>query len=73
MGHVPQERVVARRVRPDPRLDADVGACDGKPGSSAMKGRSLAVDHPCARHAFPGGEARHEKGRWLVASEASAR
>jgi hypothetical protein len=35
---------MARRVRPDQRWDADVGARSGKPGSSAMKGRSLAVD-----------------------------
>jgi hypothetical protein len=35
---------MARRVRPDQRWDAGVGACDGKPGSNAMQDCSLAVD-----------------------------
>jgi hypothetical protein len=48
VGHVPQERVVARRVRPDKRWDAGVGAGDGHPGSIARKGRSLVVDQPSA-------------------------
>jgi hypothetical protein len=44
VGHVPQERVVARRVRPNHRWDAGVGAGDGQPGSSAKKWCSLVVD-----------------------------
>jgi hypothetical protein len=72
-GHVPHERVVARRVRPDQRWDAGVGARDGQPGSNAMTGRSLAVDRPCACRAFPGIEARHDTYRWLVASGAAAK
>jgi hypothetical protein len=43
---------MARRVRPDQRGDAGVGARGGQPGSTAMKGRSLAVDQPCASQTF---------------------
>jgi hypothetical protein len=53
-GHVPQERLMARRVRPDQRWDAGVRAGGGKPDSSAMKGRSMAVDQPCVSRTFPG-------------------
>jgi hypothetical protein len=53
--HVPHERVVARRVRPDHRRDAGVGAGDGQPGRTTRKGRSLAADQPCASRAFLGG------------------
>jgi hypothetical protein len=55
MGHVPHERLMARRVRPNQRWDAGVGAGGGQSGSSARKGRSLAVDQPCASQTFPGG------------------
>jgi hypothetical protein len=37
---------MARRVRPDQRWDAGVGAGGGKVGSNAWKRRSLAVDQP---------------------------
>jgi hypothetical protein len=43
--------------------DAGVGANGSLPGSSARKGRSLAVDHPCAGRTFPGGQARHAEER----------
>jgi hypothetical protein len=49
---------MARRVRPDERWDAGVGAGGRKPGISAMKGRSLAVDQPRVSRAFPG--VRHD-------------
>jgi hypothetical protein len=45
---------MARRVRPHHRWDAGVGASSGEPVSSARKGRSLAVDEPCASQTFPG-------------------
>jgi hypothetical protein len=45
---------MARRVRPYQRWGASVGAGDGQPGSSATKGRSLAVNQPCASQTFPG-------------------
>jgi hypothetical protein len=45
---------MAGRVRPDQRWDAGVGAGGGKPGSSAWKGRLLAVDQPCTSRTFPG-------------------
>jgi hypothetical protein len=64
---------VARRVQPDHRRDTGVGASDGQPGGSAMKGRSLDVDQPCASRAIPGGEARHDTCRWSVASGGAAR
>jgi hypothetical protein len=54
VGHVPQKCLMARRIRPDQRWDAGVGAGGGQPGRSARKGRSLAVDQPCASRAFPG-------------------
>jgi hypothetical protein len=55
---VPQERLTARRVRPDQRWDAGVKRGDGSPGNNATKGRSLLpVDQPCAIQAFPGGKA----------------
>jgi hypothetical protein len=63
---------MARRVRPDQRWEAGVGAGGGQPGSSDMKGRSLAVDQPCASRNFPGGEARHGTSRWPVASGRAA-
>jgi hypothetical protein len=49
---------MARRVRPDQRWDVGVGVGGGQPGSNAMKGRSLAVDQPCASQTFPG--VRHD-------------
>jgi hypothetical protein len=45
---------MARRARPDQRWDAGAGDGGGQPGSSARKGRSLAVDYPCASKTFPG-------------------
>jgi hypothetical protein len=60
VGHVSQERVVARRVRSDLRWDADVGYGGEQPGSIAREGRSLAIDQPWATHAFPGGEAQRD-------------
>jgi hypothetical protein len=41
------------------RWDAGVGVGGVQPGSCARKGRSLAVDQPCATRNFPGGEGRH--------------
>jgi hypothetical protein len=73
VGHIPQERLVARRVRPDQRWGAGVGTRDGQPESSARKGRSLVVDEPCAIRAFPWGETRHDTCMWSVASEEAAR
>jgi hypothetical protein len=64
---------VARRVRPDQRWDKGVGGGDGPPGSTARRGRSLDVDQPNACRAFPGGEARHDTGRWSAASGEAAR
>jgi hypothetical protein len=64
---------MARRVRPDPRWEAGVGAGGGMPGSSARKGRSLAVDQPSARRTFPGGEAIQGTSRWLVANGGAAK
>jgi hypothetical protein len=54
VGLVPHEGLMARRVRPDQRWDAGVGASGGKPESSAKKGRSLAVDKPSVSRTFPG-------------------
>jgi hypothetical protein len=66
VGHVLHKRLMARRVRPDQRWEAGVGAGGGQPGSSARKGRSLALNQPCASQAFPGGEARQGTGLWPV-------
>jgi hypothetical protein len=65
VGHALHERLMARRVRPDERWEAGVGAGGGKPGSSARKGRSLAVDKPYASRSFPGGkqDMAHAGGR----------
>jgi hypothetical protein len=54
VGHVLHKRLIARRVRPDQQWAAGVGAGGGQAGSIAMKGRSLAVDQPCASRTFPG-------------------
>jgi hypothetical protein len=64
---------MARRVRADQRWEAGVGAGGCKPGSSAMKGRSLAADQPCASPHFRGGEARHGTSRWPVAGGGAAK
>jgi hypothetical protein len=64
---------MARKVWPDQRREAGVGAGGGQPGSSARKGRSLDVDPPCASQAFPGDEVRNGTGRWPVAGGGAAR
>jgi hypothetical protein len=68
---IPYERLMARRVRPDQRWDAGGGACGGQPGSTAMKGRSLAADQPCANRTFPG--VRHNMTRAGGRSQAEER
>jgi hypothetical protein len=70
--HVLHKRLMARRVRPDQRWEAGVGACGSQPRSSARNGRSLAVDRSCASRNFPGGEARHGTCRWPVAGGGAA-
>jgi hypothetical protein len=72
VGHVQHKRLIARRVRPEQRWEAGVGAGGGQPGSSARKGRSLAIDQPCASRTFPGDEARQGTCRWLVAGGGAA-
>jgi hypothetical protein len=67
VGPALRQRLMARRVRPDQLWEAGVGAGGGQPGSSAKKGRSLAVDQPCASRTLPRGEVRHGTCRWLVA------
>jgi hypothetical protein len=62
---------MARRVRPDRRWDAGVGVGGGKPGSSAGKGRSLAVDQPCVSGTFPG--VRHDMAHAGGRSQAEGR
>jgi hypothetical protein len=73
VGHVLQKRLMARRARPDQRWEGSFGDGGGQPGSSARKGRSLAIDQPCASRTFPGGEARHCTGRWPIASGRAAK
>jgi hypothetical protein len=62
---------MARRVRPDQRWDAGVGAGGGQSGSIAMKGRSQAVDQPCASQTFPG--VRHDMAQAGGRSQAEER
>jgi hypothetical protein len=64
---------VARMIRPDKRWDAGVGTDDGKPGSSDMEGRSLAVDQPSANRDFQGSEARRNTCRCSFACGEAAR
>jgi hypothetical protein len=71
VGHVLQERLLARKVRPDQRWDESVGARGALPGSSAKKGRSLAVDQPRAGRTFPGD--RHDMARAGSRSQAEER
>jgi hypothetical protein len=62
MRHVSQERVEARRVRPDQRCVEGVGNGGGQPGSSAKEGRSLAVDQCSSSPSDPiGGGGRHQR------------
>jgi hypothetical protein len=72
VGLVLRQRLMARRVRPDQRWEAGVGAGGGQPGSGARRGRSLAVDQPYASRTFPRGEARQGTGRWPVADGGAA-
>jgi hypothetical protein len=71
VGHVLQERLLARKARPDQRWDESVGARGGLPGSSAKKGRSLAVDQPRSGRTFPG--VRHDMTRAGGRSQAEER
>jgi hypothetical protein len=65
------ERLMARRVRPDQRWDAGVGDGGGQLGRRAGKGRSLAVDQPCASRTFPG--VRHDMAQAGGRSQAEER
>jgi hypothetical protein len=44
VGAISQERVEARRVRPDQRSVESVGVGGGQPESGAIDGRSMPVD-----------------------------
>jgi hypothetical protein len=72
-GHIFDEVLGGEEGTGGSELATGVGTGGGQPGSSAMVGRSLAIDQPCESRVSLGGEERRSEGQRRVGAGGATR